>query len=119
MTWLGLIAAVVATTVHSQDMYDQEGDAAVGRRTIPLVLGDKPARWSIALAVLLRCATCPLYWGCSLTGYILLGSLGSTVAWRTLRRTSVREDRNTFRIYNAWLVILYSLPTMAATSVTS
>ncbi|KAI4594759.1 hypothetical protein KJ359_007562 [Pestalotiopsis sp. 9143b] len=38
MIWLGLIALVVATTVHSQDMYDQEGDAIVGRHTVPLVI---------------------------------------------------------------------------------
>ena len=113
LAWLALIAATVATTVHSQDMYDQEGDAAAGRRTVPLVIGDKPARWSIATAVAWWSFICPLYWWSGLAGYILVGTLGAWVAWRTMYKTSVPEDRVTFRIYNAWLVSMYSLPLVA------
>lgn len=34
-------AGVILTTVHTQDMYDKEGDAARGRQTLPLVMGGR------------------------------------------------------------------------------
>ncbi|KAL8653588.1 MAG: hypothetical protein Q9210_002006 [Variospora velana] len=42
--WFFVIACVVSSTVETQDMPDQRGDAARNRKTIPLVLGDGPAR---------------------------------------------------------------------------
>lgn len=111
--WLAVIAAVVATTVHSQDMYDQVGDAAAGRRTAPLVIGDKPVRWSIAIAVTTWSFVCPLFWKTSPLGYMISGALGIWVVQRSLRKMSVSDDRSTFRIYNAWLMSIYSLPLLA------
>lgn len=116
MAWLGIIAAVVSTTVHAQDMYDTVGDAAAKRRTIPLVFGDKQARVSIAGAVMLWSAVCPYYWNTGISGLALPTLLGIWVAWRTLSRTSPPDDRATFRIYNVWLVGIYSLPVMAQLS---
>lgn len=53
--WLAVIALVVFSTVHTQDMYDQRGDAKRNRRTVPLVIGDAPARWTIALPMVVWC----------------------------------------------------------------
>ena len=39
-TWFVLLGFVIATTIQFQDLYDQEGDRARGRRTIPLIVGD-------------------------------------------------------------------------------
>ena len=114
--WLGIIASVVSTTVHAQDMYDTIGDAATGRRTVPLVFGDKQARMSSAGAVMFWSAVCPYYWGSGISGSAVPTILGTWVAWRTLSRTSPPEDRATFRIYNVWLVGIYSLPAMAQLS---
>lgn len=113
MAWLGVVAAVVATTVHTQDMYDQAGDAVVKRRTVPLVIGDNAARWSIAIALTIWSLTCPLIWKTGMLGYLISGSLGLWVAHRTLCKASVGDDRATFRIYNIWLISLYSLPLLA------
>jgi hypothetical protein len=38
--WLGIIASIIFTTIHGQDLYDQKGDAARGRRTELFVIGD-------------------------------------------------------------------------------
>ncbi|KUI72061.1 hypothetical protein VM1G_11830 [Cytospora mali] len=38
--WFAILAGIILTTVHTQDMYDQEGDAIRNRRTMPLVVGD-------------------------------------------------------------------------------
>lgn len=113
IAWLGIIAMVVSTTVHAQDMYDTVGDAAARRRTVPLVFGDKKARASIAGAVMFWSAVCPYYWRSGIVGLAVPSLLGTWVAWRTLGRTGASEDRATFRIYNAWLVALYSLPAVA------
>ncbi|KAI2817936.1 hypothetical protein CBS115989_5488 [Aspergillus niger] len=40
--WLLIIATVVFSTVHLQDMYDQKGDAIRGRRTLPLRSSESP-----------------------------------------------------------------------------
>lgn len=108
--WLLIIAAVVFTTVHTQDMYDQVGDSAAGRQTVPLVIGDGPARWSIAISVMLWSLVCPLCWASGSVGYIAPILFGGWVTLRSLTRRTVKEDRTTFRIYNAWLVSIYSLP---------
>lgn len=108
--WIFLIALVVGTSVHVQDMYDQPGDAAAGRRTLPLVIGDEMARWSIAVVVTAWSILCPLYWSSSLVGYLGPIGLGVWVSLRSLTKRMVKEDRTTFRIYNAWLVALYALP---------
>lgn len=108
--WIFLIALVVGTSVHVQDMYDQLGDAAAGRRTLPLVIGDGRARWSIAVVVTAWGFLCPLYWSSGMVGYFGPLGLGCWVSLRSLTRRTVKEDRMTFRIYNAWLVALYALP---------
>ncbi|KAJ5176255.1 uncharacterized protein N7482_002132 [Penicillium canariense] len=108
--WILLIAHVVGTSVHVQDMYDQAGDAAAGRRTLPLVIGDGMARWNIAVVVTAWSVLCPLYWASNTLGYVGPLGLGIWVSLRSLTKRTVEEDRTTFRIYNAWLVALYALP---------
>lgn len=108
--WLLMVASVVCTTVHTQDMYDQLGDAAVGRRTVPLVIGDGPARWTIAVTVVAWSLLAPVYWESVALGYFAPVTLGILISFRSLAKRKVEEDRTTFRIYNAWLVSLYILP---------
>ncbi|KAJ8129222.1 hypothetical protein O1611_g4410 [Lasiodiplodia mahajangana] len=60
-SWWLLCAAMLATTIHAQDLYDQEGDAARGRSTVPLVCGDRVARWSISAGVLFWSVVFPAY----------------------------------------------------------
>jgi 4-hydroxybenzoate polyprenyltransferase len=46
--WFVMIGCVVFTTVQMQDLADMEGDGIRARRTVPLVIGSRPCRWSIA-----------------------------------------------------------------------
>lgn len=108
--WLFLIGAVVCTTVHTQDMYDQPGDSAAGRKTVPLVIGDRPARWTIAIAMAVWSWVVPVYWRSATIEYFAPVSLGVLVSFRSVVKKSVEEDRTTFRIYNAWMVSIYVLP---------
>ena len=108
--WFGVIAAVVFTTVQSQDMYDQAGDSERGRNTVPLVIGDAWARWSIAVPVLIWSWACPRFWVPSVTGYVLPVVLGSIVGVRILSKRTVGDDRTTFLVWNIWMTSIYAIP---------
>lgn len=91
-------------------MSDQPGDSAAGRKTLPLVIGDSLARWSIAATMALWSFVVPIYWGSAAIGYFAPVTLGVLVGLRSLAKRSVEEDKTNFRIYNAWLVSIYVLP---------
>ena len=97
-------------------MYDQEGDALRGRKTVPLVVGDAKARWLIAVPMLVCCWLCPWLWASSPSRYVAPVAPGLLVVVRSLTRRSQSEDKNTFRIWNLWLVLLYMLPILKAYS---
>ncbi|PYI09499.1 hypothetical protein BO78DRAFT_308475 [Aspergillus sclerotiicarbonarius CBS 121057] len=115
LLWLATIGAVVMTTVQTQDMYDQVGDRARGRRTLPLIIGDGPARWVTAIAMAIWGPYCVWFWSGTPTAQSLGGGvMGVGLAWVIARRClTVRSqagDRVTFRLWNLWLVSLYALP---------
>lgn len=108
--WFAVLAAVVLTTVHLQDMYDQAGDRIRGRKTVPLVIGDRPARWTTGVFMILWGYTCPGLFSSDLSVVLLGLSLASTVAARGILLTSVEEDRLTFKIWNLWMSFIFVLP---------
>ncbi|MCJ1385612.1 hypothetical protein MMC17_008735 [Xylographa soralifera] len=108
--WFFVIGAVVASTLQLQDMYDQEGDALRGRSTAPLVLGDRAARWSIALPVVLWSFVCPALWELPVTGFVAPVTIGGIIAVRIVAVRSVVGDRTTFRFWCLWMVAMYILP---------
>ncbi|KAF2202991.1 hypothetical protein GQ43DRAFT_291648 [Delitschia confertaspora ATCC 74209] len=108
--WFAIIAGVVFTTVHSQDLYDQAGDSAIGRRSVPLVIGDFPARVIVAVFMLFWSFFIPRFWRTTLLSTMLVGGLGLAVVIRILAFRNVRSDRKTFLMWNIWVVSLYMLP---------
>lgn len=108
--WLLVIAAVILSTVHLQDMYDQEGDSERGRKTVPLVIGDAAARWTIAIPMLGWGALCPAFWHANASVFGLSFTLACTIAVRTLLFRSVQSDQTTFRIWNCWVALLFVMP---------
>ena len=112
--WYILIAFVVFTTVQTQDMPDQRGDAARNRKTVPLVMGDASARWTIAIPMTVWSCITPRLWRSSIVGYTTPAILGAVIAVRTLSVRSERGDEMTFRLWNLWLVSIYLLPLIKA-----
>ncbi|KAK8109749.1 hypothetical protein PG999_007886 [Apiospora kogelbergensis] len=112
--WFMLCASVLMTTIHAQDLYDQVGDAARGRSTAPLVLGDTAARWSIVAAVLTWSVAVPAVLGLRLPddwiAYVVPACAGLATAARLLMKRGVSEDKITFKFWALWCVILYALP---------
>ena len=112
--WLAIIALIVTTTMQVQDMEDQEGDRARGRVTIPLLLGDATARYSIAVLVSAWSFFCPAYWGRDVLGYVSPVAVGLTIAGRTLTMRNVHADKGNWRAWNIWMMTLYLLPLQKA-----
>ena len=108
--WFAIIGAVVFTSVQSQDMYDQAGDGLRGRKTVPLVMGDNHARWSIGIAVSIWSIVCPTLWQLGPGTYAVSMTTAAIITFRTLTKRSVSDDKSTFRIWNLWMVILYVMP---------
>ncbi|KAL4969447.1 UbiA family prenyltransferase [Aspergillus stella-maris] len=108
--WLGITSTVIATTIQMQDMKDQKGDSAKGRRTAPLVLGDCVACWSIALPVVAWSVVCPAFWGVGLLGYFLPLGIGGGIVYRDLVCRGVREDKWTWWLWCFWMGVLWVIP---------
>lgn len=114
--WCGMLFLECLTTIHIQDMRDQEGDAARGRRTMPIAIGSKPTRWITCLTVTFWSLACPLYWanGNLHGGFVLPLLTGGVVAFRMLFCTSVPGDRLTWHLYSlTWLPALYATPLLS------
>ena len=109
-SWFLVIGAVVFTSVHAQDMYDQAGDGLRGRKSVPLTIGDHYARWSIAVAMAVWSVACPTFWQLGPGTYAMSTVTAAIVTFRTLTKRSVAADKLTFRIWNLWMVMLYLMP---------
>ena len=108
--WIAIIASVIFTTMQVQDLKDQEGDSARGRKTLPLVLGDRPARWTVAVPVLVWSILCPSFWSLQAFSFATTILLGLGVAVRVVWRRGVDADRFTWKLWCLWLTVLYLLP---------
>ena len=104
--WTAAISAVILTTMHVQDLKDQEGDRTHNRQTAPLVLGESLARWTIAVPVLFWSLVWALVWGL----WILPIGLGSCIAYRILWERGKEADRRSWRLWCLWTAVLYLLP---------
>jgi len=108
--WIGMVGAVVVSTLSLQDLPDVEGDAAKGRLTLPLLHGDTVARWAIAVPVLMWSVVCPGFWGLHWPGWVVSLGFGALVALRVLLRRGVVEDKVSWKLWCLWTAVLYSLP---------
>jgi len=108
--WLVLNMAVVATTVHVSDFPDVVGDNLRGRKTLPLVWGERPARWSVAGAVLFWSLVCPAFVRAGIMGWMLVSSLGLFKIILVLGMYGQRADRWNWRLWGLWMIALYLLP---------
>lgn len=119
-TWLAIISGVIWTTMQVQDLKDQEGDQLRGRKTIPLLFGERFSRWVIAIFIAIWAVICAIFWGIRLTQFNLAGVgfalpivFGGYVAFRAIGLRNKSDDAKTWRLWCAWTVSLYLLPFLA------
>ncbi|KAL3257367.1 hypothetical protein ABHI18_006887 [Aspergillus niger] len=108
--WIWLTSAVIGTTMHIQDIKDVEGDRAKSRRTMPIVMGDGPARWSVAVPVAIWSVVCPAFWELDVAGYVLPVAVGMTIAGRILLLREKAADKRTWKMWTAWTAVIWMLP---------
>nr|WBQ21650.1 amorphane sesquiterpene synthase [Stachybotrys sp.] len=109
--WIGLMTTVVITTVHAQDHPDIEGDRQRGRRTIPLIYGQRVSRWSLATLLVVWSVVCPIFCDPStLVMWVLPMAIGGTMAFLTLTRWDHDTNELVWKLWCLWVCILYALP---------
>jgi 4-hydroxybenzoate polyprenyltransferase len=97
-------------SIHVQDLRDQVGDLAVGRRTFPIVFGDVACRYSIIVAMLF--VVIPFQWitlwflpvhvgyiPASVLVIVFLSVYSAYVAFRVFFYRTVAGDRKTYHVY--------------------
>ncbi|KAI1385851.1 UbiA prenyltransferase family-domain-containing protein [Hypoxylon trugodes] len=112
--WVGILAAAITTTSHTQDFRDMEGDKAVGRRTVPLVIGDYNARILVAVGVIVWTGLAGWYWGVGwkggLAAWIAGGAMVSNLFWDR----SQAGDAFTWKLWPGWALGLFLMPVIGA-----
>jgi 4-hydroxybenzoate polyprenyltransferase len=109
-SWFGMVTCIITTTMQVQDLKDQEGDRARKRSTLPLDIGDSPCRWSIVIGLAAWSIISPAYWSLSRFGFAFPVLSGLLVAYRILKFRNPVSDRQTYRLWSAWLMTIFSLP---------
>lgn len=110
LVWLGIIGFIIFTTIHVQDLRDQEGDAKRGRRTIPLVYGDLACRISVTIAIAFWSLMVPMFWRATLAGYVIPLGQGAWLMHRALLIRTADGDDKTFKFWSLWMMSLLLTP---------
>ncbi|KAK7457002.1 hypothetical protein VKT23_010305 [Stygiomarasmius scandens] len=101
---------IFSLTGHAQDFRDRSGDALLGRRTIPLILPQTIARWSLILAMSGLTLGLIKLWEPPVLVAALFGLLGVITSAKFAIDYSEEQDRKTFRWYELWLIMAHFLP---------
>ena len=107
--WIVVIAVAFGATLHLQDLRDIDGDRVVGRRTLPMVLGQERTRWF--LEVTIGAFPAFMYFGlihpAPLTTPVLvaqasLALINIVVAVRTVTLRTRTDDHHTYMMHTYW-----------------
>ncbi|KAL9593683.1 MAG: hypothetical protein Q9219_007438 [cf. Caloplaca sp. 3 TL-2023] len=108
--WIVVVSTVICTTMHVQDLQDQAGDRRRRRRTVPLVLGDAVARWTVVMPLAFWAVFGPYYWRMGASGYMLSGGFATMIAIRLLRWKNPEADFTSWKLWAGWMASFYTLP---------
>ena len=90
---------IFATTIHTQDFKDVEGDRAVGRRTIPIVFGEA-AKYTVLFPLLAWSVGLSVFWVLDYATAMVFTALATYVGVLYLRAKTVSEYQVAFYWYN-------------------
>jgi len=102
-------AGIFFTTIQSQDFKDVEGDALIGRQTIPIVHPTLAAP-TLALALQIWSVVLAHVWHADVYTAIAASALSLWVGVSFLTSTCVKEYQQSFYLYNVWLTMMHALP---------
>ncbi|EIW54169.1 uncharacterized protein TRAVEDRAFT_132197 [Trametes versicolor FP-101664 SS1] len=90
---------IFATTIHTQDFKDVDGDRAIGRQTIPIVFG-AAARWTVIVPLVLWSVGLSVFWGLSIVAGAAVTALSVYVGVLYLKGKTIHEYQVAFYWYN-------------------
>ena len=115
--WLAIEGLIISTTVHLMDLRDQVGDRAHGRKTMPIVLGETTARWTLVVSLMSWSIICPVFWSMGVRGSLLTLTLGTFISARVLLIRTVEADRKSWNLWGPWMASIFLLPLLHDQSV--
>lgn len=122
-TWIAITSIYFTLAYVYEDVRDMEGDSAIGRRTLALVLGPTfVRRWFAAVMVVLPFV---VYFGLArasgaedwrgVVSAVVLGIMAWTCAVRALLWHGRSADRRTYQLFNLiWALTLTTAPLLLA-----
>ncbi len=123
LVWLVTISGVFGVTLNLQDLRDIAGDRRMGRKTLPIVWGERGARLATASSILaIPLVLHALVFGDApaviLLVELVLGAMNVWVAWRVIWRTGPEADHRTYMLHTYWFaLVLLSAAAAIPTSV--
>ncbi|KAI8948547.1 hypothetical protein F4801DRAFT_556528 [Xylaria longipes] len=111
--WLGILAACITTTVHTQDFRDVRGDRISGRRTVPLSIGDTAARLVVAVGVCGWTVAASWYWEAVWVQVLFAAGAGGIMVLNLFWDRTTEGDSLTWKLWPAWILGLLLLPVIA------
>ncbi|KAH9902048.1 UbiA prenyltransferase family [Xylariomycetidae sp. FL2044] len=109
--------AIFTTTGHAQDFRDRTGDAAIGRRTLPLVLPPWAARGSLALFVNGWTVVLIRLWHVPFGAAMVFAALGVVSTAKFMLDHDEKSDRDSYFWYNLWLISAHLLPVFRSAAI--
>ena len=110
--WITTLSIVLFVVVAVQDLRDIPGDHAVGRRTMPIALGEMNTRWFLSVALGLIpttiCAVYVQYIDLSILAYahwVVMVLLCFSIAYRILLFKDKRSDAIAYRFLVIWYIV--------------
>ncbi|KAJ7695077.1 UbiA prenyltransferase family-domain-containing protein [Mycena rosella] len=91
---------IFTTTGHAQDFRDRDGDAAVGRKTLALVLPQAFARWSLMLLMFAWTAGLVHFWGPPVAFSLAFFGVAALTTIKFVLNHSQEADRDSYWWYN-------------------
>ncbi|KAL9007546.1 MAG: hypothetical protein Q9173_007212 [Seirophora scorigena] len=91
--WVAAVGGVIVMTVQVQDLAGMDGDAACGRRTMPLIFGKRVTRWLTAVLIVARSFVCPGIWRVDVSTYSAPATVGGLLAVRVVYCRKMAADR--------------------------
>ena len=90
------------------------GDTVSGRKTLPIVIGEARARWSILLPVAYWLVVVPRFWNCGVLSSLIVLTLGGIVIGRLAKGNDTSQGyKTTYKLWTCWVVMMYFLPLLA------
>ncbi|KAJ8085278.1 hypothetical protein PM082_004073 [Marasmius tenuissimus] len=101
---------IFGLTGHIADFKDRSGDAQMGRRTIPLILPQRIARWSLSFLILTCTYGSIAFWLPPITVTCVFTIMSLITVTKLVETHSEKDDRINFRWYKGWLICVHILP---------